>query len=95
MTENKIETSFKLGDEIILMTETKKPKYKLEMDGQVYLLCNAKQIRAAVNSTGRSISQNGVYLELNNAPRGTNKNKKLDGVKITRIILPEASEEEV
>ena len=90
-SNNKIETTFKLGEKTINFIETKRPKYRLEVDGQVYDLCNAKQIRAAINSTGRSISQNGVYLELTDTPRGTNKQKKLTDVKISRINHQEVS----
>ena len=82
-----INSTFKLGDKIIEMETTKKPKYVLEMDGRTFELCTAQQVRAAVNSTeNRFISLNGVYMELMGRKRGVNKQKKLDGVTITRIV---------
>ena len=82
-----INSTFKLGDKIIEMETTKKPKYVLEMDGRTFELCTAQQVRAAVNSTeNRFVSLNGVYMELSGRKRGSNKQKKLDGVKISRIV---------
>ena len=82
-----IETTFMLGDKAITIQQTKKPKYILQMDGQTFELCTAEQVRAAVNSTeNRFVSLNGVYLELGGRKRGTNKQRKLDGVKISRIV---------
>lgn len=80
-----LSTTFQLGDRAITMTSTKRPKYRLEMDGEAYDLCNADQIRAAINSTGRYISKNGVYMELAGRDRGSCKKRKLEGVKITKL----------
>ena len=82
-----INSTFKLGDKIIEMETTKKPKYCLTIDNQKFELCTAQQVRASVNSIpGLFISLNGVYMELMGRKRGLNKQKKLDGVKITRIV---------
>ena len=72
-----VSTSFQLGDRAVTMTSTKRPKYRLEMDGEAYELCNADQIRAAINSTGRYISKNGVYMELAGKDRGSCKKENL------------------
>ena len=88
-----INSTFKLGDQTIEMQTSKKPKYCLEMDGQTYQLCTARQIHAAINSTeGRFISLNGVFMELMNKKRGSCKAKKLEGVKISRITAQAPSE---
>ena len=83
-----IETTFMLGDKAITIQQTRRKKYVLEMDNQIYYLSNAQQIRGAINSTGRFISLNGVYLELGGHKRGSNKQKKLTDVKISRIPRP-------
>jgi len=82
-----IETTFMLGDKAITIQHTKKPKYCLTIDNQKFELCTAQQVRASVNSIpGLFISLNGVYMELMGRKRGFNKQKKLDGVTITRIV---------
>ena len=77
-----------LGEKAITIQQIRRKKYVLEMDNETYYLSNAQQIRAAVNSTGRAISLNGVYLELGGHKRGSNKQKKLTDVKISRIPRP-------
>ena len=83
-----IETSFMLGEKKITIQQTRRKKYVLEMDNNTYYLSNAQQIRGAINSTGRFISLNGVYMELGGRERGTNKQKKLTDVKISKIPRP-------
>ena len=77
-----------LGDKAITIQQTRRKKYVLEMDNEIYYLSNAQQIRGAINSTGRFISLNGVYMELSGRKRGLNKQKKLTDVKISRIPRP-------
>ena len=83
-----IETTFMLGEKAITIQQTRRKKYVLEMDNNTYYLSNAQQIRGAINSTGRFISLNGVYMELGGRERGINKQKKLTDVKISKIPRP-------
>ena len=96
MTE--ITTSFQLGDKLVTTTSTKKPKYRLTIDEETYELANADQIRAAVLASGRQISKNGVYQEMNGVRRGKNKETKLSGITIEKIpqtsAVPEDTHQE-
>ena len=89
-----IKTTFMLGEKAITIQQTRRKKYILEMDNETYYLSNAQQIRGAINSTGRFISLNGVFLELSGRKRGINKQKKLTDVKISRIPRPPKESQE-
>ena len=87
-----INSTFQISDKIFSTTQTKKPKYLVEIDDQRFELCTADQIRAVIIDSGRYISKNGCYLELMGRERGECKSKKLAGVKISKLnrqLIPE------